>query len=121
MVLSGKIWWGMSIGKNVKHFKPGNDVFGDLSGDREGFAEYVCARENAWAIKPGIMIFDEAAAIPQAAMLVIQGLRDQEQIQSESKIKLTLAFCWRNLALKLLAFKLIVPGILIFQGEALTD
>jgi len=39
------------------------------------------------------MTFDEAAAIPQAAMLVIQGLRDQEQIQSESKIKLTLAFC----------------------------
>jgi len=62
------------------------------------------------------MTFDEAAAIPQAAMLVKQGLRDQGQIQSESKIKLTLAFCWCNLA-----FKLIVPGILIFQGEALTD
>jgi len=106
----------MSIGKNVKHFKPGNDVFGDLSGDRGGFAEYVCARENTLAIKPASMTFDEAAAIPQAAILAIQGLRDQGQIQSESKIKLTLAFCWCNLA-----FKLIVPGILIFQGEALTD
>ena len=96
-------------------------MFGDLSGDRGGFAEYVCARENALAIKPGIMTFDEAPAIPLAAMLAIQGLRDQAQIQRESKIKLTLAFCWRNLAFKLLAFKLIVPGILIFQGEVLTD
>jgi len=83
----------MSIGKNVKHFKPGDDVLWDLSGDRGGFAEYICTHENALTINPGSMTFDEAVAIPQAAMLVIQGLRDQEQIQSESKIKLTLAFC----------------------------
>jgi len=75
-----------AIGKNVKQFKPGDEVFGDLSGDWGGFAEYVCARENALAIKPAGMTFDEAAAIPQAAMLAIQGLRDKGQIQPGQKL-----------------------------------
>ncbi len=75
-----------AIGKNVKQFQPGDQVFGDLSGDWGGFAEYVCARENALALKPASMTFDEAAAIPQAAMLAIQGLRDKGQIQRGQKL-----------------------------------
>jgi NADPH:quinone reductase-like Zn-dependent oxidoreductase len=75
-----------ACGKKVEQFQPGDDVFGDLSGDWGGFAEYVCARENALALKPGSMTFDEAAAIPQAAMLAIQGLRDKGQIQSGQKL-----------------------------------
>ena len=70
-----------AVGKNVEQFQPGDEVFGDLSGDWGGFAEYVCARENALAFKPASMTFDEAAAIPQAAMLAIQGLCDKGQIQ----------------------------------------
>src|SRR5712671_5254106 len=69
-----------AVGKNIKLFQPGDEVFGDLSGHWGGFAEYVCARENALALKPAGMSFDEAAAIPQAAMLAIQGLRDKGQI-----------------------------------------
>ena len=75
-----------AVGKNVDQFQPGDEVFGDLSGDWGGFAEYVCARENALALKPAGMTFDEAAAIPQAAMLAIQGLRDKGQIQQGQKL-----------------------------------
>jgi NADPH:quinone reductase-like Zn-dependent oxidoreductase len=75
-----------AVGKNVKKFQPGDEVYGDLSGSWGGFAEYVCARENALALKPASMSFEEAAAIPQAAMLAIQGLRDKGQIQSGQKL-----------------------------------
>jgi NADPH:quinone reductase-like Zn-dependent oxidoreductase len=75
-----------AVGKNVDQFQPGDEVFGDLSGDWGGFAEYVCARENALALKPAGMTFDEAAAIPQAAMLAIQGLRDKGQIRQGQKL-----------------------------------
>jgi len=75
-----------AVGKNVERFQPGDEVFGDLSGEWGGFAEYVCARENALALKPANMTFDEAAAIPQAAMLALQGLRDKGQIQPGQKL-----------------------------------
>ena len=75
-----------AVGKNVKKFLPGDEVYGDLSGRWGGFAEYVCARENALTIKPTSMTFEEAAAIPQAAMLAIQGLCDEGQIQSQQKL-----------------------------------
>jgi len=73
------------VGKNVKQFLPGDEVYGDLSGEWGGFAEYVCARENALILKPAEMSFEEAAAIPQAAMLAVQGLIDRGEIHSESK------------------------------------
>ena len=75
-----------AVGKNVQQFQPGDEVYGDLTGDWGGFAEYVCARENALALKPASMTFDEAAAIPQAAMLAIQGLRDAGQIRQGQKL-----------------------------------
>ena len=57
-----------ALGRNVKQFKPGDEVFGDISGFRArdwgGFAEYVCARENVLASKPASMTFEEAAAAP---------------------------------------------------------
>ncbi len=70
-----------AVGRNVRRFQPGDEVFGDLSGDWGGFAEYVCARENALAPKPPGMTFEEAAAIPQAAMLAVQALRDAGRLQ----------------------------------------
>jgi NADPH:quinone reductase-like Zn-dependent oxidoreductase len=70
-----------AVGKSVKQFKPGEDVYGDLSGQWGGFAEYVCAPEKALALKPAGMSFEEAAAIPQAAMLAVQGLIDKGKIQ----------------------------------------
>lgn len=75
-----------AIGRNVKRFKPGDEVFGDLSGRWGGFAEYVCAPETALALKPPAMTFAEAAAIPQAAMLAAQGLRDRGEIHTGQKV-----------------------------------
>jgi NADPH:quinone reductase-like Zn-dependent oxidoreductase len=75
-----------AVGKNAGKFQPGDEVYGDLSGTWGGFAEYVCAHENALSLKPAGMSFEDAAAIPQAAMLALQGLRDTGQIQSGQKI-----------------------------------
>ena len=71
-----------AVGINAKQFHPGDEVFGDVSGcGFGGFAEYVCAREDALALKPASMTFKQAAAIPQAAVLALQGLRDKGEIK----------------------------------------
>lgn len=75
-----------AVGKNVRTFRPGDEVFGDLSGQWGGFAEYVCAKENALALKPTCMTFEQAAAIPQAGMLAVQGLIDEGKIKAGQKI-----------------------------------
>ena len=65
-----------AIGKQVSKFKPGDEVYGDLSaGGWGGFAEYLCADEKRLRLKPAGMSFEQAAAIPQAALLAWQGLR----------------------------------------------
>lgn len=76
-----------AIGPGVKKFQPGNAVFGDLSGGNwGGFAEYVCVPEDALAIKSIGMSFDEAAAVPQAATLALQGLFYRGQIRKGQKV-----------------------------------
>jgi len=75
-----------AVGQNVKQFRPSDEVFGDISQvGWGGFAEYVCASENALTLKPASMTFEQAAAIPQAAVLALQGLR-LGKIQSGQKI-----------------------------------
>lgn len=75
-----------AVGARVQRFRPGDEVLGDLSGRWGGFAEYVCAREDALVAKPAAMSFVEAAAIPQAATLALQGLRDKGRITRGQKI-----------------------------------
>lgn len=71
-----------AVGKNVKQFKPGDEVFGDIGAWGNGsFAEYVCVPEIAFALKPVNLSFEEAAAVPMAALTALQGLRDQGRIQ----------------------------------------
>lgn len=71
-----------AVGKDVKQFRAGDEVFGDLSGcGWGGFAEYVCARDNALALKPAGMTFEQAAAIPQAGLLALQSLLYNGKIQ----------------------------------------
>ncbi|GMK37766.1 NADPH:quinone reductase [Paenibacillus sp. CCS19] len=68
----------VAVGSAVQRFQPGDEVFGDLSGcGWGGFAEYVCASEKALTPKPAGISFAQAAAIPQAAVLALQGLRMQ--------------------------------------------
>ncbi|MFN8537817.1 MAG: NAD(P)-dependent alcohol dehydrogenase [Thermomicrobiales bacterium] len=74
-----------AVGSGVTKWKPGDAVYGDISGRWGGFAEYVCARDGSLAAKPVSMSFEEAAAIPQAAMLAVQGLRDLGQIRPGQK------------------------------------
>jgi NADPH:quinone reductase-like Zn-dependent oxidoreductase len=80
-----------AVGRNCFTFLPGDEVFGDISGcGWGGFAEYVCAREKVLALKPASMTFEEVAAVPQAAVLALQGLRkgriQQEQINPAQKV-----------------------------------
>jgi NADPH:quinone reductase-like Zn-dependent oxidoreductase len=75
-----------AVGKNVHRFQPGDCVFGDLSGRWGGFAQYVCAEEKALAIIPSGMSFEQAAAIPQAGMLAVQGLLDKGQLQAGQRL-----------------------------------
>ena len=73
-------------GRNVSRFQPGDEVFGDILGRLGGFAEYVCARESALAPKPATLTFEEAAAIPQSAVIALQGIRDKGQVQPGQKV-----------------------------------
>lgn len=70
------------VGENVTRFKPGDAVFGDLSGDWGGFAEYVCAREQQLTTKPDSMSFEQAAALPQAGLLAWQALCNFKLLQA---------------------------------------
>ncbi len=76
-----------AIGKNVTQFQPGDEVFGNLSGSGFGaFAEYVSAPENRIVLKPGNITFEDAAAVPSAAVTALQALRDKGQIQAGQKV-----------------------------------
>ncbi|TSA27021.1 MAG: NAD(P)-dependent alcohol dehydrogenase [Ignavibacteriales bacterium] len=72
-----------AVGKNIKQFKPGDDVFGMIRG---GFAEYACAAENLLALKPYNLSFEEAAAVPMAGSTALQGLRDEGKVQPGQKV-----------------------------------
>lgn len=76
------------VGRNATQFKPGDDVFGYLpSATGTGtFAEYVCANEEAITLKPANLTFEQAAAVPLAAMTALQGLRDKGNIQPGQKV-----------------------------------
>jgi NADPH:quinone reductase-like Zn-dependent oxidoreductase len=75
------------VGKNVNIFKPGDEVFGDLSDSGWGAcAGYVCAKEKSLSIKPERMTFEEAASIPQAGLLALQGLRWKGMVKRGQKI-----------------------------------
>jgi NADPH:quinone reductase-like Zn-dependent oxidoreductase len=75
-----------AVGKNVKQFQPGDEVFGVTGFAGGGFAEYVCALEDKVALKPANHSFEDAAAVPVAALSALQGLRDKGRIQPGQKV-----------------------------------
>lgn len=76
-----------AVGKDVKQFQPGDEVFGDLSScGWGGFAEYVTVPESALALKPANLSFEEAAAVPMAAVTALQAIRDKGKIRSGQKV-----------------------------------
>jgi NADPH:quinone reductase-like Zn-dependent oxidoreductase len=76
-----------AVGASVEQFQPGEEVYGD-TGDRGfgGFAEYASVPESLLALKPANATFEEAAAVPSAALVALQGLRDAGQIQPGQKV-----------------------------------
>ncbi len=75
-----------AVGRNVTQFQQGDAVFADILERWGGFAEYVCAPENALILKPANMTFEVAASVPQGASVALQGLRDKGQIQPGQKV-----------------------------------
>ena len=75
-----------AIGGRVKQFQPGDEVFGVTGFAGGGFAEYACAIENKLALKPANCSFEDAAAVPIAAITALQGLRDKGRIQPGQKV-----------------------------------
>jgi NADPH:quinone reductase-like Zn-dependent oxidoreductase len=76
----------VAVGGSAQQFQPGDEVFGDISAcGFGGFAEYVAVPEDVLAPKPANISFEEAAAVPMAAVVALQGLRDQGQIQPGQK------------------------------------
>jgi NADPH:quinone reductase-like Zn-dependent oxidoreductase len=72
-----------AVGRNVTQFKPGDEVFGVCRG---AFAEYACTIEDKLAMKPANISFEDAAAVPVAAITALQGLRDKGRIQRGQKV-----------------------------------
>jgi NADPH:quinone reductase-like Zn-dependent oxidoreductase len=74
------------VGKNNAEFQPGDEVFGEVPGYHGGFAEYVCTRGRTMMLKPASMTFEEAAAIPQAGVIALNGIREKGQVQPGQKV-----------------------------------
>jgi NADPH:quinone reductase-like Zn-dependent oxidoreductase len=72
-----------AVGKNVTQFKIGDEVFGACNG---AFAEYACAPESAFVIKPSKVSFEQAASVPVAALTALQGFRDKAKLQPGQKV-----------------------------------
>ena len=76
-----------AVGSNAKQFKPGDEVFGDISGcGWGGFAEYVCVSETALALKPTHLSFEEAAAVPMAAVTALQGFHYAGEVRPGQRV-----------------------------------
>lgn len=69
-----------SVGAGYSAFQPGDEVFGEIVGKGGGFAEFVCGR-GTLAKKPAGLTFEQAAAIPQAAVIALRGIRDKGRVQ----------------------------------------
>ena len=72
-----------AVGKDVSRFKIGDEVFGDVNGS---FAEYVAAPEDLLESRPANLTFEQAAAVPLAAVTALQGLRDKAQVQPGQRV-----------------------------------
>lgn len=75
-----------AVGRDHRDFQPGDEVFGELPDYRGGFAEYACTHGRTLIRKPATLTFEQAAAIPQAGVLALRGIRDQGQVQPGQRV-----------------------------------
>ncbi|MFJ5991730.1 NAD(P)-dependent alcohol dehydrogenase [Lentzea sp. NPDC092896] len=71
-----------AVGRDVRRFRPGDEVYGDLGTADGAFAEYVCAPEDLVEAKPANLTFEQAAAVPLAGLTALKGLRDAGKLQA---------------------------------------
>lgn len=77
----------VAVGEDVSGLKPGDEVFGDLTEFGFGaFSEFVCAPEKALAPKPQGLTFEEAAVVPQAGVMAVQGLMKPRPVRSGERV-----------------------------------
>ena len=74
-----------AVGPGVDRLRPGDPVFGELA-QPGAHAEYAVAREDLLLLKPGRLSFEEAAAIPAAAMSALQALRDEARLRAGQRL-----------------------------------
>jgi len=72
-----------AVGENGKRFRPGDEVFGCLN---RAFAGYVCVREGLLVLKPANVCYEQAAAMPWAALVTLQTIRYAGEIQPGQKV-----------------------------------
>ncbi len=75
-----------AAGRKTTQFQLGDKVFADILSFMGGFAEYVCVPESALARMPDGLTYEEAAALPQAGAIALQGIRDKGQVQPGQKV-----------------------------------
>jgi NADPH:quinone reductase-like Zn-dependent oxidoreductase len=75
-----------AVGTGVTRFQPGDEVFGWCSGLGGAFAEYASVSEDALALKPANLSFEEAAAVPMAGLVALQALRDHGGVRAGHKV-----------------------------------
>jgi NADPH:quinone reductase-like Zn-dependent oxidoreductase len=75
-----------AVGRGVREFKPGDEVFGEMPGYHGGLAEYVCVPEKAISPKPATLSFDEAATLPQAGAIALRGIIRVGKVQPGQRV-----------------------------------
>jgi NADPH:quinone reductase-like Zn-dependent oxidoreductase len=75
-----------TAGRHATLFRPGEDVFADILAHMGGFAEHVCVPQDALARIPAGMAYEEAAALPQAGAIALQGIQDKGRVQPGQKV-----------------------------------
>ena len=75
-----------ATGRATTRFQPGDEVFADILSSMGGFAEYVCVPERALAPMPAGMTYEQAAALPQAGVIALQGIWEKGQVQPGQKV-----------------------------------
>jgi NADPH:quinone reductase-like Zn-dependent oxidoreductase len=75
-----------AIGERVTRFRPGDEVFGDIFPHFGGLAELVCAPETCLLHKPASVTMEQAAAVPQAGLVALQGLRNKGRLVSGERV-----------------------------------
>jgi NADPH:quinone reductase-like Zn-dependent oxidoreductase len=76
-----------AVGSDVTQFRPGDEIYGDLAASGNGaFAEYIVVPEHVLALKPANLTYEQAAAVPMAAVTALQALRDGGKLRAGHKV-----------------------------------